>query len=68
MTGSQGLASPRVAFRAVGVGTILPCRPRKRVRPTEVVPETAVRCTEVDVTDHMNNARYVAYLEWGREE
>jgi YbgC/YbaW family acyl-CoA thioester hydrolase len=27
-----------------------------------------VRCTEIDVNGHVNNARYVEYLEWGREE
>jgi thioesterase-3 len=34
----------------------------------EVVLETVVRCTEIDVNNHVNNARYVEYLEWGREE
>ena len=34
----------------------------------EVVLETVVRCTEVDVNGHVNNAKYVEYLEWGREE
>jgi thioesterase III len=33
-----------------------------------VVLETVVRCTEIDVNGHVNNARYVEYLEWGREE
>jgi thioesterase III len=33
----------------------------------EVVLETVVRCTEIDVNGHLNNARYVEYLEWGRE-
>ena len=36
--------------------------------PLEVVLETVVRCTEIDVNGHMNNAKYVEYLEWGREE
>jgi YbgC/YbaW family acyl-CoA thioester hydrolase len=27
-----------------------------------------VRCTEIDVNGHVNNAKYVEYLEWGREE
>jgi YbgC/YbaW family acyl-CoA thioester hydrolase len=31
------------------------------------VLETVVRCTEIDVNGHVNNARYVEYLEWGRE-
>jgi YbgC/YbaW family acyl-CoA thioester hydrolase len=30
--------------------------------------ETVVRSTEIDVNGHVNNARYVEYLEWGREE
>jgi thioesterase-3 len=36
--------------------------------PVEVVLETVVRCTEIDVNGHVNNAKYVEYLEWGREE
>ena len=31
----------------------------------EVVLEVVVRCTEIDVNGHVNNARYVEYLEWG---
>jgi thioesterase III len=34
----------------------------------EVVLETVVRCTEIDVNGHVNNAKFVEYLEWGREE
>ncbi|MFO0890609.1 MAG: thioesterase family protein [Isosphaeraceae bacterium] len=30
--------------------------------------EIIVRPTEVDVNGHVNNAKYVEYLEWGREE
>lgn len=30
--------------------------------------EIVVRSTEIDVNGHVNNARYVEYLEWGREE
>jgi YbgC/YbaW family acyl-CoA thioester hydrolase len=30
--------------------------------------EIVVRPTEVDVNGHVNNAKYVEYLEWGREE
>jgi YbgC/YbaW family acyl-CoA thioester hydrolase len=33
----------------------------------EVVLEAVVRCTEIDVNGHANNAKYVEYLEWGRE-
>jgi YbgC/YbaW family acyl-CoA thioester hydrolase len=33
-----------------------------------VVAETVVRCTETDVNGHLNNAKFVEYLEWGREE
>jgi len=36
--------------------------------PVEVVLETVVRCTEIDDNGHLNNAKYVEYLEWGREE
>jgi YbgC/YbaW family acyl-CoA thioester hydrolase len=34
----------------------------------EIVLETVVRCTEIDVNGHLNNAKFVEYLEWGREE
>ena len=34
----------------------------------EVALETVVRCTETDVNGHLNNAKFVEYLEWGREE
>lgn len=34
----------------------------------EVVLPIVVRCTEIDVNGHVNNAKYVEYLEWGREE
>jgi thioesterase III len=30
--------------------------------------EIVVRCTEIDVNGHVNNAKYVEYLEWGRED
>ena len=30
----------------------------------EVVLETVVRCTEIDVNGHVNNAKYVGYLEY----
>jgi thioesterase III len=33
-----------------------------------VAISTVVRCTEIDVNGHVNNAKYVEYLEWGREE
>jgi YbgC/YbaW family acyl-CoA thioester hydrolase len=33
----------------------------------EAVLETVVRCTDIDVNGHVNNARYVESLEWGRE-
>lgn len=29
---------------------------------------TTVRSTEIDVNGHVNNAKYVEYLEWGRED
>src|SRR3954466_14814342 len=41
----------------------------KTTQTTEAVAvETVVRCTEIDVNGHLNNAKYVEYLEWGREE
>lgn len=33
-----------------------------------IVLDVVVRCTEIDVNGHVNNARYVEYLEWSREE
>jgi YbgC/YbaW family acyl-CoA thioester hydrolase len=33
-----------------------------------VVLEAVVRCTEIEVNGHVNNAKYVEYFEWGREE
>ncbi|WEG11809.1 thioesterase family protein [Pullulanibacillus sp. KACC 23026] len=30
--------------------------------------ELIVRSTEIDVNGHVNNAKYLEYLEWGREE
>jgi thioesterase-3 len=30
--------------------------------------EIEVRSTEIDVMGHVNNAKYLEYLEWGREE
>lgn len=34
----------------------------------EVALEIVVRSTEIDVNGHVNNAKYLEYLEWGREE
>jgi thioesterase-3 len=34
----------------------------------EIALEIVVRCTEIDVNGHVNNAKFVEYLEWGREE
>jgi len=34
----------------------------------EVGLEIIVRSTEIDVNGHVNNAKYLEYLEWGREE
>ena len=36
--------------------------------PMETSLEIVVRPTEVDVNGHVNNAKYVEYMEWGREE
>ncbi|MFC5450800.1 acyl-CoA thioesterase [Paenibacillus aestuarii] len=30
--------------------------------------DITVRSTEIDVNGHVNNAKYLEYLEWGREE
>jgi len=30
--------------------------------------DIVVRSTEIDVNGHVNNAKYLEYLEWGREE
>ncbi|MCM3748532.1 acyl-CoA thioesterase [Paenibacillus pasadenensis] len=30
--------------------------------------ELIVRSTEIDVNGHVNNAKYLEYLEWGRED
>ena len=30
--------------------------------------EIVVRPTEVDINGHVNNAKYIEYMEWGREE
>ncbi|WP_206881287.1 acyl-CoA thioesterase [Alicyclobacillus mali (ex Roth et al. 2021)] len=30
--------------------------------------EIVVRCTEIDVNGHVNNAKYLEYYEWGRED
>ncbi|MNI00793.1 Long-chain acyl-CoA thioesterase FadM [compost metagenome] len=34
----------------------------------ETALEIIVRSTEIDVNGHVNNAKYLEYLEWGREE
>ena len=34
----------------------------------ETAHEIVVRPTEVDVNGHVNNAKYVEHMEWGREE
>jgi YbgC/YbaW family acyl-CoA thioester hydrolase len=34
----------------------------------ETVLEIVVRPTEIDVNGHVNNAKYVEYMEWGRED
>lgn len=34
----------------------------------EVALEVVVRSTEIDVNGHVNNAKYLEYFEWGREE
>ncbi len=34
----------------------------------ETTLDVIVRPTEIDVNGHVNNAKFVEYLEWGREE
>jgi thioesterase III len=34
----------------------------------EVALDIIVRSTEIDVNGHVNNAKYLEYIEWGREE
>lgn len=34
----------------------------------EVLLDIIVRSTEIDVNGHVNNAKYLEYIEWGREE
>lgn len=34
----------------------------------EVTLDLIVRSTEIDVNGHVNNAKYLEYFEWGREE
>ncbi|HEU4965240.1 MAG TPA: acyl-CoA thioesterase [Bacilli bacterium] len=34
----------------------------------ETALEIIVRSTEIDVNGHVNNAKYLEYFEWGREE
>ncbi len=34
----------------------------------KVTLDIVVRSTEIDVNGHVNNAKYLEYLEWGREE
>ncbi|GAB6929913.1 thioesterase family protein [Paenibacillus sp. JCM 10914] len=34
----------------------------------QTVLDIIVRPTEIDVNGHVNNAKYLEYLEWGREE
>lgn len=37
-------------------------------KSTETKMELTVRSTEIDVNGHVNNAKYLEYLEWGRED
>lgn len=40
----------------------------KETTKVEVSLEIIVRSTEIDVNGHVNNAKYLEYMEWGREE
>ena len=37
-------------------------------RPVQSSLKIIVRSTEIDINGHVNNAKYVEYLEWGRED
>ncbi len=38
------------------------------IRPVQSSLKVIVRSTEIDINSHVNNAKYVEYLEWGRED
>nr|WP_082927613.1 acyl-CoA thioesterase [Paenibacillus oryzisoli] len=40
----------------------------KEITHMETKLAIIVRSTEIDVNGHVNNAKYLEYLEWGREE
>jgi YbgC/YbaW family acyl-CoA thioester hydrolase len=42
--------------------------PLRGASPIEVTLDIVVRSTEIDINGHVNNAKFVEYLEWGREE
>src|SRR5438132_2673379 len=48
------------------VGTITLDHREKNNALKEVVLEIVVRWSELDLNGHVNNAKYVEYLEWGR--
>ena len=50
------------------VGTITLDHREKNNALKEVVLEIVVRWSELDLNGHVNNAKYVEYLEWGRHE
>jgi thioesterase-3 len=39
-----------------------------RPRRAETRLQLVVRSTEIDINGHVNNAKYIEYLEWGRED
>ncbi len=55
-------------FVEASVGTITPDHREKHKALREVVLEIVVRWTELDVNGHVNNTKYVEYVEWGRHE
>lgn len=40
----------------------------KEIKQMKTSLNIIVRPTEIDVNGHVNNAKYLEYLEWGREE
>jgi thioesterase III len=56
---------PRGGFFAAGTESY---NYSKGAEPMVSELELIVRSTEIDVNGHVNNAKYLEYLEWGRED
>ncbi|MCL6548499.1 MAG: acyl-CoA thioesterase [Alicyclobacillus sp.] len=55
----------RLARTSIQGGNAVPS-PQRDICQSEL--EIVVRSTEIDVNGHVNNAKYLEYLEWGRED